>query len=52
MRHLLGLLSGAIDSYSEVIRQDSHHAYAYYYRGLAYRDSQDTVSALQDFQRA
>ena len=51
-RHLLGLLPGAIDSYSEVIRQDDHHAYAYYYRGIAYRDTQDTPSALQDFQRA
>ena len=51
-RHLLGLLPGAIDSYSEVIRQDDHHAYAYYYRGIAYRDSQDNVSALPDFQRA
>ena len=51
-RYSLGFLSGAIKSYSEVIRQEAHHAQAYYYRGIAYRDSQDTVSALQDFQMA
>ena len=51
-RYSLGFLSGAIDSYSEVIRQDSRHAQAYYYRGIAYRDTQNTVSALQDFQIA
>ena len=51
-RHHLGLFPGAIDSYSEVIRQDSRHAQAHYYRGIAYRDTQDIVSALQDFQIA
>ena len=51
-RYRLGLFPGAIDSYSEVIRQDPHHAQAYYYRGIAYRDTQDPVSALQDFQIA
>lgn len=51
-RYNLGLLSGAIASYSEVIYQDSHHAQAYYYRGIAYRDAQNNLSALQDFQIA
>ena len=51
-RYSLGFFQGAIDSYSEVIRQDSHHARAYYYRAIAYRDIQDTSSALQDFQIA
>ena len=51
-RYSLGFVRHAIESYSEVIRQDSRHAQAYYERGLAYRDTQDNVSALQDFQIA
>ena len=48
----LGLLTEAIESYSEVIRQDAYHAQAYYYRGIAYRDTRDNASALKDFQMA
>ena len=48
----MGLTQGAINSYSEVIRQNSHHAQAYYYRAIAYQDTQNLTSAIKDFKVA
>ncbi len=51
-RYSLGYVQGAIDSYSEAIRQEPHYAQAYYYRGIAYRDTKETLSAIEDLQIA
>lgn len=52
VRHKLGYLKAAIESYTKAIIVDSQEATIYYYRGLAYQELERRKFAYQDFKNA
>jgi curved DNA-binding protein CbpA len=47
-RYSLSYVQPAIESYTSAIAQDSNYAQAHYYRGIAYKESKNTASAVND----
>lgn len=51
-RYSLGYIDPAIESYTSAIARDQKHPQAHYYRGIAYKESQNTISAVSDLAQA